>query len=95
MKVEPENIPLSLNTSQFSTNATWAQRRGREVKVYPQVIGIPVQGRTIATGLPAPPRIINVRDASFGIVAVSMDGTLLISSAGTTSQTYFYMPFTY
>lgn len=92
---DPEDIELDLNTSGFTSNSTWAQRVGRQVTVYPQVSGVPVKGRTIATGLPAPSKIINVRDPNFGIVEVYLDGTLLISSAAVTSASYFLMPFTY
>lgn len=95
LEAEVEDIPLSLNTSQFSTNATWAQRRGREVKVYPLVAGVPVKGRTIATGLPAPSKIINIYSYPFGQVSLSTSGILSIASAGGTTSTYMFMPFTY
>lgn len=92
---DPEDIDLALNTSGFTSNSTWAQRVGRQVTVYPQVVGTPVKGRMIASGLPAPPRQIIVRDATFGQAALNTAGQLIISSAGSTSSTYFFMPFTY
>lgn len=92
---DPEDIDLALNTSGFTSNSTWAQRVGRQVTVYPQVVGTPVKGRMIASGLPAPPRQIIVRDATFGQAALNTAGQLIISSAGSTSSTYFCMPFTY
>jgi hypothetical protein len=95
LEADPEDIPLTLNTSGFATNNTWAQRIGREVKVYPYVIGTPVQGRTIASGLPAPPRTIALRDSTFGIVQINTQGQMILSSAGTTSATYFAIPFSY
>lgn len=92
---DPEDIDLTLNTSGFTSNNTWAQRVGRQVTVYPQVVGTPVKGRTIASGLPAPPKTINIRDATFGQISLNTDGQLIIISAGSTSSTYLYMPFTY
>ena len=92
---DPEDIDLTLNTSGFTSNNTWAQRVGRQVTVYPQVVGTPVKGRTIAIGLPAPLKTINIRDATFGQVSLNMDGQLIIASAGSTSSTYLYFPFTY
>lgn len=92
---DPEDIELDLNTSGFTSNSTWAQRAGREVKVYPYVVGVPVQGRTIATGLPKPQKQIVLRDSSFGIVVISTAGIMSISSAGTTSSSYFGIPVSY
>ena len=92
---DPEDIDLTLNTSGFTSNNTWAQRVGRQVTVYPQVVGTPVKGRTIASGLPAPPKTINIRDATFGQVSLNTDGQLIIASAGSTSSTYLYFPFIY
>ena len=92
---DPEDIDLDLNTSQFTTNSTWAQRVGKQVTVYPQVVGVPVKGRTIATGLPAPTKQIIARDATFGQIALSTSGILSIASAGTTSSTYLFLPFSY
>lgn len=92
---DPEDIELDLNTSGFTSNNTWAQRVGKQVTVYPQVVGVPVKGRTIATGLPAPTKQVIVRDATFGQIALSTKGILSIASAGTTSSTYLYLPFSY
>lgn len=92
---DPEDIDLTLNTSSFMSNNTWAQRVGKQVTVYPQVVGVPVKGRTIATGLPAPTKQIIARDATFGQIALSTSGILSIISAGTTSSTYLYLPFSY
>ena len=92
---DPEDIELDLNTSGFTSNSTWAQRVGKQVTVYPQVVGVPVKGRTIATGLPAPTKQIIARDATFGQIALSTSGILSIASAGTTSPTYLFLPFSY
>lgn len=92
---DPENIDLDLNTSQFTSNTTWAQRAGREVKVYPYVVGTPINGRTICTGLPKPPKQIILRDASFGVVQLATSGIMSVLSAGSSSSTYFAMPFSY
>ena len=91
----PEDVDLNLNTTQFSTNQTWAQRAGREVKVYPYVVGIPANRRTICTGLPKPTKQIVLRDVSFGIVQLSTNGVMSVTSAGSVSSTYFAMPFSY
>ena len=92
---DPEDIELDLNTSGFTGNSTWAQRVGKQVTVYPQVVGVPVKGQTIATGLPAPTKQIIARDATFGQIALSTSGILSIASAGTTSSTYLFLPFSY
>lgn len=92
---DPEDIDIDLNTSQFTQNATYAQRVGRDVRVYPYVRGVPVKGRIIATGLPAPEKDIILRDAVFGIVVISTAGIMSISSAGTTSSAYFGIPVSY
>lgn len=92
---DPEDIDLDLNKSQFSQNATYAQRVGRDVRVYPYIVGVPVQGRTIATGLPKPQKQIILQDPSFGIVVISTAGVMSISSAGTTATSYFGIPVSY
>ena len=92
---DPEDIDLTLNTSGFTSNNTWAQRVGRQVTVYPEIVGTPVKGRTIASGLPAPQKQIIARDATFGIVEISTAGVMSISSAATTSLTYFAIPVSY
>lgn len=95
LTAEPEDIPLSLNKSNFSTNTTFAQRVGRDVRVYPYVVGVPVKGTTIATGLPAPEKQIILLDAAFGIIAISTKGVMSIASAATSSNTYFGTPVSY
>lgn len=92
---DPEDIDLDLNKSQFSQNVTYAQRVGRDVRVYPYVVGVPVKGRTIATGLPAPQKQIILRDPTFGIVVISTAGVMSVSSAATTSSGYFAIPVSY
>lgn len=92
---DPEDVDLDLNTTQFSTNVTWAQRVGREVKVYPYVVGTPINGRTICTGLPKPTKQIILRDVSFGVVQLATSGIMSVLSAGSSSSTYFAMPFSY
>lgn len=89
-----ENIPLSLNTNGY-TNTTWAQKRGNEVKVYPQVIGVPVKNSTIATGFPSPKENIFVENTEFGIVQLDTSGKLLVNSPGATTSEYFFVPFSY
>lgn len=92
---DPEDIDLDLNTSQFSQNVTYAQRVGRDVRVYPYVVGVPVKGRTIATGLPKPQKQIILRDPTFGNVVISTAGVMSISSSATTSSAYFAIPVSY
>lgn len=93
--LEIELIEPALNTTDFTANTTWAHKQGKQVIVYPYVTGVPVKNKTIATGLPAPKKQVNVRDTGFGIVTLNTAGTLYISSQGVTTSSYFAMPFSY
>lgn len=95
LTADPEDIDIVLNTSQFTQNVTYAQRVGRDVRVYPYVVGVPVKGTTVATGLPAPEKQIILRDAAFGIIAISTKGVMSIASAATSSNAYFGTPVSY
>ena len=58
-------------------------------------MGVPTKDRTIATGLPAPKKSVNIYTNTFGIVTLTTNGVLYISSAGGTASTYFATPFSY
>lgn len=68
---------------------------GKEIKVYPQLTGVPVKGKTIATGFPPPKKTISIRSDSFGIVSINESGVMYISSAAVATSGYFYLPFSY
>lgn len=93
--IDVQDINISKNTSNFTTNITTAKRCGNEVKVYPYVIGIPAKGRTIATGLPAPKELISMYAPGFGQVQLNTNGILFINSQAVTTSAWYGIPFSY
>ncbi len=92
---EIEDVPIQLNTTNFTTNISFAQKCDKEVKVYPYVIGVPTKGRTLLTGLPSPTKQINIFAPGFGQLQLNTNGILSISSQAATSSATFGISFSY
>lgn len=81
-----DTLSLSLNTSDWTANTTWAERMGNIVVVHVNVQGSTASGKVIATGLPAPRAAITIADiGGAGLAILNTSGQLAISSASTGS----------
>jgi len=84
----------TLNTSGWTNNSTTAFRIGNLVFVNIYVLGTPAENKMIASGLPRPDRtnaLSFIIPSSLGnsVGALSLNGNLVFSSPGTTSNGYF------
>lgn len=81
-----ETLTISLNTSGWTENTTWAEKMGNLVIVHVYVQGTTANGKAIASGLPAPRNSITVADiGGSGLADLNTSGSLAISSASTGS----------
>ena len=79
-----ETLSITLNTSGWTVNTTWAEKIGNMVIVHVYVQGTSSNGKAIASGLPAPRNSITVADiGGAGLAILNTSGSLAISSAST------------
>ena len=80
--------------SGWTTNNTWAERRGALVIAHVYVQGTSSNNKSIATGLPKPRSTIDVTDiGGCGIIRLNTSGSLYVQSASTGA--YFGATFAY
>lgn len=79
-----ETLAITLNTSEWTSNTTWAEKMGNIVIVHVYVQGTTQNGKNIASGLPTPRNSITIADiGGSGLAVLNTSGSLAISSAST------------
>lgn len=83
--VDDTTSTLSITkASGWTTNSTWAERRGALVIVHVYVQGTTANNKSIATGLPKPRSTIDVVDiGGCGVIRLNTSGSLFVQSAST------------
>lgn len=83
-KFTPVGVSITLNTTDWSNNATKCYIIDKLVIVNIYAQGTPTNNKTIATGLPIPESaILSTAGSPPSVIAVNTNGVLYVSSAGT------------
>lgn len=95
--LKARGVAVEKNTTDWTDNSSRVTRSGNTICVYINVTGIPVNQKTILTGLPKPLAVLYAYStgATPSKIALGIDGTLFVASAGTSSSVPIVFEMTY
>ena len=87
-----------MNTTDWTTNLSWAERCGNTVNLHVTVVGVPVKDKVIMYGLPGSLGAIVIYNGTGGNpsqIHIGGQGILKVSSSGTSDTQIISCSFTY